>query len=305
VDGAPGVAPYAIRKGSVFRDDPDTRAAFTWSADGTEATLRFGGPLLAAAEADAAYQLVLVSGGPEMRVRDLDGEQLGTDAAGSFRTYPPRGDLVLGAFARADLALRDVDGLAGRAAAAWAATHRHASRFTAWRDVEAPALVAVAAGTQGNDARIELRFSEPLLAFDGTSGGFVSPRLGDDPEDLENYSFAVSTKTAKIEDVELDGDRAEDVDPRTTTALTTAHRNRELRFAAEAYVAAREGAAPGSVVVRVDPFDPRRVVLLVVDRPDFFDPALSHLKVRARIGDPAGNTTRERDADREARVAAL
>lgn len=306
VDGVAGVAPYAVRKGSAFRDDPDTRAAFTWSADGLEATLHFAAPLLAASDDDAAYQLALVSGGPDMRIRDEDGEQLGTDADGSHRTFPPRGDLILAAFLGDHLALRDLDGLDRGEEEAWAATHRHAVRFAMRRDETAPELLAVVAGPQGNDARIELRFSEPLAAYDGTSGGFVSPRLGDDADDLANYTFAVSTKTAKIADVALDGDDATEVDPRATATLTESGlRNRELRFAAGAFVTTRDGAAPGSVLLRLDPFDAHRVALLVIDRPDFFDPALSHLKARARIGDPAGNVPTDRAADRRTPVAAL
>ena len=241
-----------------------------------------------------------------MRIRDLDGDQLGTDAAGSFRAYPPRGDLVLSAFLGERLALHDVAGLDRREAAAWAATHAHAARFVARRDADAPVLQGVVAGPQGPDARIELRFSEPLAAYDGTAGGFVSPTLGDDAADLANYTFAVASKTAKIADVTLDGDDATEVDPRTTATLgDDALRNRELRFAAGAFVTSRAGALPGSVLIELDPFDARRVVLTVIDRPDFFDPALSHLKARARVGDPAGNVPRDRTADAHTPVTAL
>lgn len=307
IDGVAGVAPYTVRKGSVFRNDPDTRATFTWSASGQEVTFRFGGPLLMASDDEAAYQMVLVSGGEDQRIRDDDGDQLGTDDTGSLSGYPARGDMILSAFVAENLALRDVGGLDDDSdEAAWAATHTNVVRFTAGRDTTTPELLGVVAGIQGNDARIELRFSEPLAAYDGASGGFIHPRLGDDADDLGNYTFAVATKSTKIEDIDLDGDDATAVDPRVTATLAASElRNTELRFAPGAYVESRTGAAAGSVLIEVDAFDPRRVILVVLDRPDFFDAALSHLKVRARIGDPAGNTIRDHDADDHTPVAAL
>ncbi len=307
IDGVAGVAPYAVRKGSIFRDDPDTRATFTWSASGQAVTFHFGGPLLVASDDETVYQLALVSGGEDQRIRDTDGEQLGTDHTGKLTRYPARGDLLLSVFVADHLALRDIDGLAdGSDEAAWAATHLNVVRFSTWRDVDAPELLGVVAGPQGDDTRIELRFAEPLAAYDGSTGGFVHPRLGDDGDDLANYTFAVSTKAAKVEDVTLDGDRPTIVDPRTMPTLAASDlRNTELRFATAAFVPNRTGAAAGSVMIEVDPFDPRRVILLVLDRPDFFDPALSHLKVRARIGDPAGNTVSERQADDRTPIAVL
>lgn len=308
IDGVPAVAPYAVRKGSVFRADPDTRAAFTWSADGRVATLRFGGPLLTAADDDAAYQIALVSGGEAQRIRDVDGDQLGTDATGSLGAYPARGELVLSAFLADHLALADVAGLAdGGEAEGWAATHANAIRFEVARDEAAPELLGVVAGAQGDDTRIELRFSEPLAAYDGTGGGFQHPRVGDDAADLANYTFAVAAKASKIDDVALDGDHAAAIDPRVTASIgaTADLRGEELRFDPAAFVTSRVGAAAGSVLIEVDAFDPRRVVLVVIGRPDFFDPALGHLKARARIGDPAGNTVTARDADAHTPVAAL
>lgn len=307
IDGVAGVAPYVVRKGSVFRNDPDTRAAFSWSASGQEVTFRFGGPLLVASDEETAYQLAFVSGGEDQRIRDQEGDQLGTSHTGSLTTYPARGDLLLSVFAADDLALRDIGGLvADGEEAAWASTHLNAVRFSTWRDTSPPELLGVVAGTQGDDARIELRFSEPLAAYDGSAGGFMHPRVGDDAGDLENYTFAVSTRSSRIDDVSLDGDRPTLVDPRVTASLSASDlRDTELGFDAAAFVTSRTGAATGSVLIEIDPFDPRRVTLVVIDRADFFDPALSHLKVRARIGDPAGNSVSEHDADDRTPIAVL
>lgn len=301
VDGAAAVAPYALQAGSTFMNDPTRAAIVEWDAAGKVATLSFDAPLLTSADEDCAYQIALVSAGTDQRVRDHEGNQLGTDAAGAQTLYPAAGDLVLGAFKARRLRLNDVPGLtAGSSEALWAATHDDVVRFEVARDEQAPSLQSVRAVYIGGETRLELTFDEPMGAFNGTTGAFIAPSLGDDATDLANYSFMVDESADELSDRELDGDAdASEVDPRAVTSWgARGESRREFRFAAGAFAATRTGAPAGSVVVELDDRNPHKVWLAITGRARFFHPSAAAIRARAEgVADPAGNVIRARRAD--------
>lgn len=306
VDGAAAVAPYAVSAGSIFLEDAANAASVTWDAAGRVATLRFAAPLLASSADTAAYQLALVSGGADQRIRDLDGRQLGTDATGSADAYPPAGDLVLGAFKAPQLVDVPVIGLAG-AAARWASTHDDVVRFTLAPDEDTPMLIGARAMTIGRDTRIALTFDQPMAAFAGGVGAFVAPTLGDDATDLANYTFAVGRTRDEAAGASLDGSAAIDVDPQAVTAFgDESQRGKEFRFAAGAFAATRAAAAPGQVVVALDERDARKVWLTIAERPYFFGEAAGAIAARVvAVADPAGNAIGSGAADSHVAIGEL
>lgn len=304
VDGNAAVSPYQIKKGSTFMEDANRRAKVTWSADGLQATMEFNAPLIASNNDEAEYQLALVSEG--IRIVDPRGKQLGTNAAGSLAAYPAAGKLILSAIKAQDIAIRTTPGLtAGSLEAMWAATHLNAGAFKVKEDGEAPKLMGVEASQIGSDTRLELTFSEAMTAYNGTLTGYRSAEL----VDLANYTFAIAEDSADLEGVKLDGtvDAALIVNPLVTATFgAAADREKEFRFDAAAFAAARAGAPAGSVVVEVDPLDAKRVFLYVVGRPAFFDAELSGLKARvADLADPAGNLINKANADANIKMGAL
>jgi hypothetical protein len=309
VDGNVAVAPYALRAGSTFMNDPTRAASVAWDSEGRVALLSFDAPLLSSSDADCAYQLALVSAGPDERIRDAEGNQLGTDAAGGTTAYPEAGALVPGVFKARRLRYSAIEGLTeGSREARWAATHDDVVRFEVARDEQAPTLAGVRAVYIGDDTRLELTFDEPMAAFNGTTGGFVAPTLGDDPTDLANYSFVLDESTDEAGDESLDGDRvAVEVDPRTATTFgARADLGKEFRFAPGAFAASRAGAPAGSVVVEIDDRDPRKVWIVIAERPRFFAAAAAAIRARAEgVADPAGNATSEKRADAVAPIGSL
>lgn len=309
VDGNAAVAPYALRAGSTFMNDPTRAATVVWDGEGKAAMLTFDAPLLASAEEACAYQLGLVSGGDDQRIRDAEGNQLGTDATGSHTAYPAAGDLVLGAFKARRLRLNDVPGLtAGTKAAAWAATHDDVIRFEVAKDEQAPSLLGVRAVYIGDETRLELSFDEPMGVFNGTTGAFIAASLGDSADDLANFSFAVDESADELTDRGLDGeDDAIEVDPRAVASWGgDGERRKEFRFAAGAFAASRAGAAAGSVVVEIDDRDPRKVWVAIVGKPRFFHPSAAAIRARVEgVADPAGNAVRAKAADAQLPIGTL
>ena len=309
VDGVAAVAPYALRAGSTFMNDPTRAASVEWDATGKAATLIFQAPLLASSDTPCAYQIALVSAGADQQIRDRDGLQLGTDATGATTAYPAAGDLVLGAFKARRLRLDDIAGLAaGSAAARWASTHDDVVRFETALDERAPSLTGVRAVYIGNDTRLELTFDEPMGAFNGTTGAFIAPSLGDDATDLAHFSFAVDESADELDDTRLEGELDTlTVDPLTATSWgDRAEQGREFRFAPAAFAASRAGAPAGSVVVEIDDRNPNKVWLVITERPRFFHPASSAIRARVEgVADPAGNQVREKQADQVLPIGVL
>jgi hypothetical protein len=210
--------------------------------------------------------------------------------------------VVLGAILAPDPDLEAVTGLAaGSADARWAGTHDAAVGFWAPRDTAPPGLVAVEVEEAGSDTRLRLTFDEPLVAFDGSDAGLRGPGTGLQAADLAGIAFAVAER-GKLRPEALRDDRAEEaveVDPRVTTRLgSSGERNQALRFLPAAFVPEGDPAPAGSVRLAPDPTDPATLLLTLVGRAGFFDPALEAIALRVEgLGDPAGNRRRAALAD--------
>ncbi|MNS67299.1 hypothetical protein D3C72_1005470 [compost metagenome] len=271
--GVSQISSYAIQRGTTFMGDANRRAKVTWDADGRTAILEFDAPLLASKDGEAKYQLALVSNGE--RITDKDGKQLGTDASGSFSAYPAAGKLILAAFKPEALALKTITGLtAGGEAERWAATHANVGTFKLKKDDVAPTLSGIEVAKLDNATRIELTFSEPMAAHNGTTNGAVNASVSN----LANYSFAIGATSDAIKDVKLDG-----------TADTTVDASAAASFGASGD-RAKEFKFTNGVTVTVDPLDAKRV-FLTINKPNFFNVEARDIKVRvAGVADPAGNT---------------
>lgn len=308
IDGNAAVAPYAVKKGSTFGQDTEKRAAIAWSEDFRKATLVFDAPLIQSDDQLAAYQLVLVSEGASARITDAAGKQLGTNAAGSLSSYPGAGRLILSAFQAPNLNLSAITGLtAGSAEARWAATHLNQGAFKLNKDTTAPKLEALEVARIGDDTRLELMFSEPMAAYNGTTSGLVSAELGNDATDLANYTFALGKAASEIDGVKLDVASPAEVDPKAVASYgASADRGKAFRFAPNAFAASRAAAVQGSVVVEVDPLNARRVLLTIIDRPGFFHDEATAIKGRViNVADPAGNAITSRNADENVQTGSL
>lgn len=309
IDGNTAISPYSIKTGTVFLGESSTRVRVSWDATGTVATLSFPAPLVANDSDEAAYQVVLVSGGNEERIRDGDGNQLGTDQDGRLSRYPALGDLVLAPFQERDLRLSTITGLTDNSVEArWAATHDNLAGFEVKRDNLRPVLTSVDAAVVGNDTRIELTFSEPMAAYNGTSTGLRHPGLGDDANDLLNYVFMLGERVGDLDDQNLDEDDAVTINPLVTTSYGAVdnEREKEFRLDGAAFVSSRTGAADGSVFVDVDSKNPSIVRLHVIGRPNFLARQARFLKARVEgVGDPAGNSIQDKDADKNQPIGAI
>lgn len=305
IDGNSAVAPYTIKRNSTFLSDSASKARVSWNADGTEATLTFPAALSTRKNDGGAYQVLLVSDGPSERIRDSEGNQLGTDENGRLGTYPARGNWILSTFMDTELRISSLTGLtAGSVENRWASTHDNVATFEVRRDTTEPTLSGVSATTLNNDTRIELTFSEPMAAFDGTNTGIRHPGLAN----LDNYAFMLGRRAADIDDEKLKGNVALRIDPTATAhyGVSDAERKREFRFDTNAFVTTRAGAPTGSIAVEVDGKDPTHVFLYIVGRPGFFDNSSRGIRVRTEnLGDPAGNSIKDRQADANQPVGSI
>lgn len=303
VDGTSGY-PYAVEEGTLFLDDDDTRATVTWDAAGQVATLTFNAPLISNETEAAKYQVGLVNESAsttDNKIQDKENNQLGTNEAGSLESYPATGNLILNTFKEVDLSLAgastETTGTSGTIASArdyrWAVTHENVSTFEVAEDNTDPQLTAVSVSEVGTDTRIQLTFSEPMAAFNGTTAGYARGTV----LDVANYTFAVGETAADLDDVTLDGD------VNTTTVFSTpigdapAEREVEFRFGAN--------SAPTPTTVEVSSDDPR-IVRLVFNTTTLFATNVSAVKARAEaVQDPAGNAITETQADTQVKVGSI
>ncbi|MEB3198088.1 MAG: hypothetical protein VKP62_12880 [Candidatus Sericytochromatia bacterium] len=163
--------------------------------------LTFKVPLVLGKEA-SRYQLALLSN-PARPIKDVDGNQLGTDEKGVLNTMPAAGRFLSNAFLSPFQSLDDFkpDDLNTR----WASTHTDAVFLEAPADKTPPSLKAIKAYVlDSDDAKnpalkkgtyIELSFSEPMTAFTGTLAVPNAAQL----QNLKNYTFAVSVNTQELE----------------------------------------------------------------------------------------------------------
>ncbi|MDB5099224.1 MAG: hypothetical protein JWM80_3645 [Cyanobacteria bacterium RYN_339] len=287
VDDQAGVDAYDVREGSVFLSDTAHAAGCTWDNYNTQLTLSFPFPLQADRDHPGAYQLALVSAGVDQSVRDTDGNLLGTDGNGKTDGYPDAGQLVPAAIYNASGAARAVSGLTG-SALRWATSHQDVVYGELKRADGGLALQEVHTASVGGNTRIELKFSRPMVAYDGTLKGFSSASLAG-AEALAHFTFALGGTQADLAGLRLDRDAAT-VDPRTATSFGALDdMGVPFRFSADAFVADPVGAAAGSVALAIDPMDSTRVILTVVGRARFFNARASVVSARAvDVADPAG-----------------
>jgi hypothetical protein len=287
VDDTAGVAPYDVREGSVFLSDTTHPATCTWDAYNTQLTLSFPFPLQADRDRPGAYQLALVSAGEDQAVRDTDGNTLGTDGNGGRDAYPAAGQLVPAAFFDASASRRDVTGLTG-SAQRWAASHQDVTYGELKRPDGELALQEVRSASVGGNTRIELKFSRPMVAYDGTMAGFSSPTLAG-ADALSHFTFCLGGTLSDVSRVRLDSGFTA-IDPRATASFgATDDLSKPFRFDPAAFVASAAGAPAGSVALAVDDQDPTKLVITVVGRARFFNARASVITARAvDVADPAG-----------------
>lgn len=289
-----GTYHYAIKKGTIFLEDTQTAAKVAWNAAGTEATLTFAAPIIAGKSAEAKYQVGLVRGaGSEPKIEDLQGKQLGTDEAGSRKAYPAAaGELIRNVFREADLAL---EGSPTTADQRWNATHDSVATFKVKKDAEAPKLLGIEVNDIGNDLRLELAFSKPMVAFDGSTTGFMNAAVAN----LANYTFAIGEKAADLADVELDGDlpgNAPVADPSADASFGGNSNQQEREFK----LTGAPGTGLGDINIKADPRDAKKVFITIVGRKGWFDADMGAIKARVeKVADPAGNTINDAAADRD------
>jgi hypothetical protein len=302
VDG--GEMAWAIGVGARVGDD-GPEATVSWPGDRV-ARFRVPASLVTSAAGDVRYQVALVSPEDGARIEDALFHQLGTDAADDLNGYPAPGRLIHNVFRDPDLLEAWSDARVGDAPQArWAATHRHAAVTSVAQDTRPPVLTAVDAGRVGDDGALTLVFDEPMAAWDGTASGRLGAGLDASGDGLLAVTFALGASATAVAAVTLDGDPAGAegfVDARSETVLGARWFGRELAFDPATGVRTRTGAPPGTVVFAADPLDPRRVRLLVVGRPFFFQDVRA-IRVRAEgFGDPAGNLRAATRADAEIRT---
>lgn len=281
-----GSAPYSIRRNASFLEEATRTARVTWDAEGKVATFEFDAPLRTSRDGKAKYQLALAAGAEA--IVDRDGNRLGTAENGSLGSQAATGNMILGAFKAKNFGSGNIAGLTtGSREHGWALTHDNVATFQVREDKTAPTLTAVSVGQVATDTRIRLTFDEPLAAYDGTLAGASSAAL----QTLANYSFVVGRRVGALDGVKLDGEDgvgANEAD--SLNNATYVEREKEFRFPAAAYAASRAAAVDGSVLVQVDPKDPRQLLLTIVNRPNFFGSDAFEIKARAvGVADPAGN----------------
>ncbi|MEB3328242.1 MAG: carboxypeptidase-like regulatory domain-containing protein [Candidatus Sericytochromatia bacterium] len=157
--------PYSYQQNSAFMNGAEL-AEFTWDEAGTEATFRLKAPVKTGRTDGAEYAFLLVQRG-DTPIRDASGLALGTDLDGEPGATRD-GGLILNAIAEPGLTLPvSVLGEDDR----WNETHLSFTRFQVATDDEAPRLEKVLARRGYADDlgeavdRVELTFSEPMLAF--------------------------------------------------------------------------------------------------------------------------------------------
>lgn len=294
-----GLAGYFLTPGDLFREDSPARASVEFDATGLEATLRFEAPLLTGFRR-ARYQVALVSDGQPLRAENK--RVLGTGADGRENTWPPAGELILGAFFSRDPDVSSVEGLPSDSLdARWAATHDHVAPFWLAADTDVPQLERFEVRTVQRDTVLRLQFNEPMVAFNGTSRGSWGKGIGSVADDLSHLTFVVDERdklsTQPLEKV-VESDVVT-VDPTTQANFgALAERGVPFRFAPAAFTSSLNAAGVGRVYFGPDARDPNTLQVVILERPRFFSDAIDAFAVRVEgVGDPAENVRRADHAD--------
>ncbi len=308
--------PYVIEEGTSFGGSTRAKATASWNAEGTRVTLTFNAPLLTGSADSADYQVGFAFGGEAVGIEDEDGNPLGTGTDGMLDSYAglAAGELIRNVFKEPDLALGTpgADRVGDRN---WSTTHDTVRTFTVEEDDITPKLTAVDVTEEGSDVRIELTFSEPMAAFDGSLLGHTGPGTrGPGTDFIANYSFALSDVSDGLNDLDLGGDGVAVVvtaqgatvgvgerDLRAATDLLAADpglAETEFSFDPGSVVASFEDfTAPGQIAVEVDEDNPTTLFLWINDRASYFN-SVGQIKARAEdVADPAGNVIGDLAAD--------
>jgi hypothetical protein len=181
--------PYSYQQNSAFMNGAEL-PEFTWNEAGTEATFRLKAPVKTGRTDGGEYAFLLVQRG-DNPIRDASGLALGTDLEGEPGGTVD-GGLIHNAIAEAGLTL-PVSVV--KEDERWSRTHQSYTRFEVATDNVAPRLERVLARRAYADDvgeavdRIELTFSEPMLAF---------PRLTA-PGTLRLDSYVIATAASEGE----------------------------------------------------------------------------------------------------------
>jgi hypothetical protein len=289
------------------------KAKATWNSAGNEVTISFGGNLKTDKTKAAKYQAALLAVTED--IEDEKGNALGTSSIEKDDFGRGTNGYIYNAFKHPDLA-----------GTTWWQTHKSAVSFEMKRDEVAPKLTGVAVNEQTDDLLIELTFSKPLAAYDGTTNGLVNSSI----YTLSNYSFMVADKVSDLTGEDLEGDSTvkkliptrangsatttwgffesngtSPISPVAPDATATQPVETEFAFAAgTASAALGQGGdletsanAGAAIVIEVDANTPNVVNLWLRDANDLFDDHNAIIARATGITDPAGNSIKPTDAD--------
>jgi hypothetical protein len=315
-DGADAVAPgnfsYTLNEGNTFLGSSRNRVKAMWNAAGTEVVYTFEGGNLMTGDSDPAeYQAILFAGGE--KIEDADGNPLGTDQTGDCNTNSSPGQLLFNVFKDTELTITPLLGYRLNHLGPnsnWAQTHKTAVSFEFREDEVDPKLTGVDLVEDEDDVRIQLTFSEPMAAYNGSGLGTVSPSI----YYLRNYSFMLGAKAGDLDGESLDGgiqyNSATDLDGGTPDFTA----EQEFSFVADESIGAYEdgagsptlagvgkdldGAQGATVAIEVDPDAPTNVNIWIRNGRTMFE-GFRTIKARVEgVSDPAGNSITGTDADR-------
>jgi hypothetical protein len=183
---------YRYRQNSGFLNGAQL-SIFKWDADNRTATFTLEAPVKTGNDDEGEYAFLLVQQDEDV-IQDRQGKPLGMNEAGEFgRTL--RNDVIHNAIREAELSLatNQTDDVEAR----WNDTHLSFTTFQVLQDNEAPKLVSVTARRNYADEsdlatdRIELTFSEPMVAYPRLSGSQLLS--------LNNYVITAAATQAEVD----------------------------------------------------------------------------------------------------------
>lgn len=176
----PKTAVYSYRENSGFLNG-FALSNFTWSPDGTTATFSLNAPVKTGNSTDGQYAFLLVSQ-DKTPITDADGNQFGMSSKGTWDAYAS-GDLIRNAVKETEVTFPAGAQITGTDKYAeeqrWIDTHETFTTFSVARQTVAPKLVSVlarrnyTAGSGQAVDRVELTFSEPMMAYPSITGDQV------------------------------------------------------------------------------------------------------------------------------------
>lgn len=183
---------YRYRQNSGFLNGAVV-SSFKWETDNRTATFTLDAPVKTSSDEEGQYAFLLVQQDDES-IKDQQGKALGMNDQGEFgRTL--RNQVIHNAVRETDVSLGIRGVIDGEDR--WMDTHVSYTTFSVSRDTEAPRLVGVMARRNYVDDnsvavdRIEMTFSEPMIAYPRVSGSQLLS--------LNNYIIAAAETQAEID----------------------------------------------------------------------------------------------------------